>query len=207
MPRVLEATGLCMWRGTTCLFTDLSFRVPSGVALLVSGPNGSGKTTLLRIVAGLTQAEEGRLTWEGLPVGTGLAAPPGGIAYLGHLTGLKADLSPRQNLTFAARLAGLPEDSWHDAAGALALMDCLDLEVRVLSAGQKRRTALARLLTCPSRLWVLDEPLTNLDAEGQGLVRARLGAHLVGGGTAVVAAHHELALDGAEVRRLQLGAP
>lgn len=204
---MLEATGLCMWRGTTCLFTDLSFRVPSGVALLVSGPNGSGKTTLLRIIAGLTQAEQGQLSWEGLAVGTGLAAPTGGIAYLGHLTGLKADLSPRQNLTFAARLAGLPAESWEGAADELGLADCLDLEVRVLSAGQKRRTALARLLTCPSRLWVLDEPLTNLDTQGQGLVRARLEAHLAGGGTAVVAAHHELDLAGAEVRRLQLGAP
>lgn len=189
---MLLADQLTLWRGELCLFDGLSFAVEPGQALMVRGPNGAGKTTLLRVLCGLTRPEAGQVQWCGEPVDAGGAAFGRALAYCGHQTGLKADLSLTSNLAFAARLAGLAGQPWLEIVAQLGLERCADLLVRHLSAGQQRRGALVRALMLSTRLWVFDEPFTNLDAAGREWLEARLDAHLDSGGLAIIAAHHEL---------------
>lgn len=189
---MLVANQLTLWRGELCLFDGLSFAVEPGQALMVRGPNGSGKTTLLRVLCGLTRPEAGYVQWGGESVDAAGADFGRALAYCGHQTGLKADLSLASNLVFAARLAGLHDEPWWDIMAQLGLERRADLLVRQLSAGQQRRGALVRALMLPARLWVFDEPFTNLDAAGRDWLEARLDTHLENGGMAVIAAHHEL---------------
>ena len=189
---MLSAEALTLWRGELCLFDGLSFAVEPGEVLMVRGPNGAGKTTLLRVLCGLTRPETGRVLWGGEPVAGGNTDFGAALAYCGHQTGLKADLSLTSNLAFAARLAGLQGQPWRDTMGQLGLARCADLLVRHMSAGQQRRGALVRALMLSARLWVFDEPFTNLDSTGRDWLEARLDAHLDKGGLAIIAAHHEL---------------
>jgi len=203
---VLTAHDLTLWRGPFCLFDALSFELGTGQALVIRGPNGSGKTTLLRVLCGLTRPEEGRVDWDGLPVEQNRQAFGSALAYFGHALGLKADLTAMQNLRFAAAFNGRRGGDFESVLAALSLQDCHDLEVRYLSAGQKRRTALARVLLSQARLWVLDEPFTNLDDAGRVFLETQLNAHLRDGGLVAVAAHHELSIrDGQEID-IRLGA-
>ncbi len=203
---LLTAHDLTLWRGPFCLFHDLSFELGAGQALVIRGPNGSGKTTLLRVLCGLTRPETGRVEWNGHPVERNRHEFGTELAYFGHALGLKADLSVTQNLRFADSLTGGRSGDFGDYLAALDLQDCADLEVRYLSAGQKRRTALARVLMSGARLWVLDEPFTNLDAAGRAFVEDRLNAHLHRAGLAAVAAHHELSIRDGEIVAIRLGA-
>jgi heme exporter protein A len=202
---MLSATGLSLWRGNTCLFSNLGFDAPAGSALLVRGPNGSGKTTLLRVIAGLTLPEAGEVRWGGSRLRAGGDNGVPILAYCGHAMGLKADLSVRENLDFVARLLRTPAGRIEAAVEACGLGNCASLLVRYLSAGQRRRTALARVLLSPARLWLLDEPQTNLDADGRELVARMLTTHLRFGGTAVIAAHQDVALDELPVATLTMG--
>ncbi len=188
-------------RGDHWLFTDLGFSVGAGEALLLRGPNGTGKTTLLRILAGLTQPESGRVCWQGAVRQEALR---GLSAYAGHQPGLSGDLTVAQNLQFYARLDGWQVD-WSALVDALALGRCRDLEVRLLSAGQKRRASLIRVLASQQPVWLLDEPFTNVDAEGRSLVESRIGEHLAAGGLAVIAVHGDLRPAQGLVRSLVLG--
>jgi len=201
---LLAGAGLTLWRGTTHLFEALSFVLPSGAALLIEGPNGAGKTTLLRVIAGLTMPESGRITWQGSPFAEQLRAGQLRLSFSGHGLGLKSELSTRENLRFFARLAGLQARVGEtlDAAG---LSGCADLEVRLLSAGQKRRAALARVLLSDADLWLLDEPQTNLDVAGRQYLGEVIRGHLGRGGTVVVAAHQHLDFGSTAVTRLMLG--
>ncbi|MBL8202430.1 MAG: heme ABC exporter ATP-binding protein CcmA [Chromatiales bacterium] len=201
---VLAGAELTLWRGTTFLFEELSFAVPSGTALLVEGPNGAGKTSLLRVIAGLTLPESGTITWRGGDFQEQIRAGRLRMAFSGHALALKPELSTRANLEFFARLAGLQEMVGETLA-LTGLRDCADLEVRQLSAGQKRRAALARILLSRAELWLLDEPQTNLDAAGRQAVEAAIRNHLGQGGTVVVAAHQTLDLGSASVSHLRLG--
>jgi len=189
---MLKAEKLTLWRGELCLFDELSFSVEAGEVMLVRGPNGAGKTTLLRVLAGLTRAETGQVTWAGEPTTAQRSEFGAALAYSGHQTGLKGDLSLRGNLAFAARLAGLAGEPWVPLLNDLALANSADRLVRHLSAGQQRRGALARALMLPAQLWILDEPFTNLDAQGREFLENRLDQHLAGDGLAVLAAHHDL---------------
>ncbi len=202
---MLRAEALECVRDDRSLFSALSFSVAPGQLLAVEGRNGSGKTSLLRILCGIRLADAGEVYWESAPIA---ALGPGyhlHVAYLGHSDGLKLDLSPRENLAFAAALGrarpGGDIDAVLDQVGLYALED---VPTRVLSAGQKRRLALARLLVTEAGLWVLDEPLSSLDRDGIGLFESLLGAHLARGGLAVMTTHHRLALDGAHVQHLDL---
>lgn len=202
---ILNAEKLSLWRGELCLFDELSFSVAAGEVMQVRGANGAGKTTLLRVLAGLTRAESGQLSWAGEAITAQRGEFGRALAYCGHQTGLKEDLSLRANLSFAARVAGLGGEPWLPLLAELALSDSADRLVRHLSAGQQRRGALARVLMLPAQLWIMDEPFTNLDAQGRELLEHRLDQHLAGDGLAVIAAHHDLRERGG-LRTLELGA-
>jgi heme exporter protein A len=202
---VLKAVDLTLWRGATCLFESLCFEVADGSALLVRGANGSGKTTLLRVLSGLTRPETGRVEWNGTEIESDRQGFGAQLAYIGHSTGLKADLTVAQNLAFSARMSGQVADTWQDFIEPLALAPCVNLEVRYLSAGQQRRAALARMLMSGARLWFMDEPLTNLDTAGRRFVSTQMQARLESGGTVIVAAHHEFDLGGISPDLIELG--
>lgn len=201
---MLAAAGLTLWRGTTFLFEELSFTVPPGSALLIEGPNGAGKTSLLRVIAGLTLPEAGTVSWQGEGFREQTRAGRLRMAFAGHALALKAELSTRANLDFFARLSGMAAQVGH-VLELTGLDHCTDLEVRQLSAGQRRRAALARILLANADLWLLDEPQTNLDAAGRQVVEAAIRRQLGQGGTVIVAAHQALDLGGAPVSRLRLG--
>lgn len=203
---MLTAIDLTLWRGTTCLFDGLSFEVADGGALLVRGPNGSGKTTLLRVLCGLTRPETGRVEWNGTAVEHDRQGFGAQLAYIGHAMGLKADLTVVQNLAFVARMNGRDERSWERYLEPLNLRRCADLEVRYLSAGQQRRAALARMLMSDARLWCMDEPFTNLDAAGREFIGSQIRTRVEAGGTAIVAAHHDLDIGPVPLDTIYLGA-
>lgn len=202
---LLEAREINAWRGDRHILRDVSFSVRSGEFLKITGPNGVGKTTLLRVVCGLLPAESGSVAWRGKTVIGASEEFHTDMVYLGHLNSLKADLTARENLRF---LAGLRQALGPtDIDGALDRVGILsrgDLPARSLSAGQKRRLALARLLLSGAVLWILDEPVTNLDTAGVDLVEELVREHVGGGGLALAAAHQRL-LDGDPIlRRLEL---
>jgi heme exporter protein A len=171
----------------------------------VSGANGAGKTTLLRALCGLMPLDAGRICWRGNDVAADREAFHSELNYLGHDNGLKADLTAAENLYYAAALRRVVGPQ--DIASALARTGMTDFAgqlLRRLSAGQRRRVALARLALTATSLWVLDEPGSNLDAQGQGLLLGLLQEHLTGGGAAVVAIHQGLDLPAAQLRSLTL---
>jgi heme exporter protein A len=194
---VLSAQGLEVWRGERCLFEGLDFDLPAGQTAVLVGPNGAGKTTLLRILAGLAPPTRGRVLFGGVDVRALAPEDRGGIAYRGHLDGLKKDLTVYENLEYQRRLLGTPIEI-EPLLAQLGLEAKRDTRVRHLSAGQRRRASLASLKLGAARLWILDEPMTNLDAEGRGVVTAWVEAHVAEGGLAVVATHQvgELARPG-----------
>jgi heme exporter protein A len=202
----LEARGLGCSRGAARLFRDVSFDAGSGEWVALRGPNGSGKTTLLRCVAGLAHADAGETLWNGAAIAREREAFHAAVLYAGHLPGIKDDLSAEENLHAALSLRGV-------AALPAAMRGALDqvglgarrrIPARKLSAGQRRRIGLARLALDPAPLWLLDEPLTALDDQGQALFERMLAAHLAGGGLAVISTHH--ALTPAPAREVRLGA-
>ena len=195
----LTATGLAAVRGGRQVFADLSFILAPGELLAVTGPNGAGKSTLLRLVAGLLRPAAGTVTLEGgADTGVGENAH-----YLGHLDALKPGLTVRQNLDFWRKLWGGGDvDAALDAVGLEPLGD---LHASVLSAGQKRRVALARLMVARRALWLLDEPATALDAIAEAGLGRLIADHLSGGGMAIAATHRDLPVS--PTATLTLGAP
>ncbi len=190
----LVAEGLAMRRGHRHLFAGLDLALASGGVLRLAGPNGSGKTTLIRLLAGFLKPEAGTIRWEGMPAE---AEPALLIHYHGHREGLREALTPRENLAFAAALLGGEPGRIAPALATLGALPLADLPVHVLSAGQRRRVALARLLVAPRPVWLLDEPLAALDQAGQALIGALLAAHRAAGGLAVVATHQPIAVEAA----------
>ena len=187
----LRVAGLAISRGDLVLANELSFAVAGGGALVVTGENGSGKSTLLRTLAGLHPPDAGTVT---LTI-EGDGAPVGEAAhYLGHANAMKADLSVRENLAFWAGALEGSEDAIAEAAGPLAIEALLDLPFHYLSAGQRRRVALARLWVAPRPLWLMDEPTAALDQRSEGAVRDMIEAHRAEGGMVVAATHVDLGL-------------
>jgi heme exporter protein A len=189
----LEGRGLAISRGVTRLFRDVSFRLTSGEWIAVRGPNGGGKTTLLRCVAGLTRADAGSVSRDG------------DFVYAGHLAAINDSFSAEENLRSALALRGvaLEAAAANEALQRVGLGRRRMLPARRLSAGQRRRIGLARLMLDPSPIWILDEPLTALDDAGQALFSELLARHLNRGGLALVATHHSL--EPAPVRELRIG--
>lgn len=189
-PAILEARDLAFGRDDEPLFSAISFALGPGEVLVVLGDNGSGKTTLLRVLAGLIEPTAGQLLHYGRPIETDPQAWFGELALIGHLLGLKLDLSARQHLRWCADTYGLRRGQSVDAAlRSVGLTGYEDLPARQLSAGQRKRAALARLLLCPARCWLLDEPYANLDPQGIALVNRLIERHSEDGGIVVLTSH------------------
>lgn len=207
-PLTLSARGVAVWRGDRCLCNDLSFELHSGQVLHIQGPNGSGKTSLMRVLAGIGRCDAGEVLWQGESVRHSGAGYRAALAYVGHSNGVKLGLNPRENLAAAGVLMGVrTEVATDDALTQVGLSAAADVPCGLLSIGQRRRTALARLLLTHIPLWFLDEPLANLDVTGVALVSRMLKEHLTGGGMAVIATHQPLELTPFPVQTLRLGAP
>lgn len=196
----LVATGLALDRGGRRLFEDVAFSVEAGEALVVTGPNGAGKSSLLRVVAGLLAPSEGTVRIEGGDDELPLAAQ---AHYLGHLDAVKPSLSVAEALGFWAVYLGGRRDRVDDALDAVGLLPLADLPSAYLSAGQRRRLALARLIAAPRPLWLLDEPTAALDAAAERRLGELIFDHVSEGGLVVAATHAELPIPAP--RRLVLG--
>lgn len=195
----LVADGLTLVRGTRTLQSGLSFAVPGGTALVVTGPNGVGKSTLLRAVAGLFPALSGSVRLEGAASAASLSEE---VHYFGHLNAVKSSLTVEENARFWCSYLGGAAQGVFNALEQFGLLPLRDIPAGYLSAGQKRRLGLARLLIAERPVWLLDEPATSLDTASQSVVTGVVNRHLAKGGIAVAATHvalglvpaHELAL-------------
>ena len=202
-PPLLEARGLAFLRNDEPIFGPLDFSLRHGEVVLMEGDNGSGKTTLLKVLSGLLEPTAGEVRLNGEPLT--LARLSHQVALLGHLLGLKGDLSPLQNLRFAIGLGGLRHGiTPGQALLSVGLEGYEDAPLRQLSAGQKKRVALARLLLVPAALWLLDEPYANLDREGIALVNRLLEVHARRGGAALITSHGAYAYTSGTPRRIPL---
>ncbi|MDP2056698.1 MAG: cytochrome c biogenesis heme-transporting ATPase CcmA, partial [Thiobacillus sp.] len=195
---MLSVHELACERGERLLFKNLGFELGNGEALLVRGGNGRGKTSLLRILCGLSVPATGVVRWRGESISKAHEQYGREMAYIGHANGIKDDLTPMENLRIAAALGGRVLD---DATATAALCQvglsrCVDLPARVLSFGQRRRVALAGLMTAGALLWILDEPLTGLDVDGVAMVEWMIHDHVLAGGLAIMTTHQMLMLDG-----------
>jgi heme exporter protein A len=203
----LRGEGLHLWRGDRHILRGVNVEVRRGDVLQLTGSNGAGKTTLLRTLSGLIYPEEGRVLWAGEDIRKDLRAYHAQIAYIGHEPPLKADLTARENLHYwigmRQRLTAGEIEKALDAVGA---DEWRERTARTLSAGQKRRVALAGLGLLRTPLWLLDEPTTNLDTAGQSLVSEMIEQHVARGGLVVAAVHHELALPSRMPRHMHLAA-
>ena len=203
---ILRGEALHLWRGERHVLRGVSLELRSGEILQLTGSNGSGKTTLLRILSGLIHPEEGRVLWAGANIREDLRAYHAQLAYVGHEPPLKSDLTARENLRYwvgvRRRLAPADIDKALDEVDA---DEWRDRAARTLSAGQKRRVALAGLKLLAAPLWLLDEPTTNLDIAGQTLVSRMIEQHAANGGLVLAAVHHELATR-TQLSRLDLAA-
>jgi heme exporter protein A len=206
-----SADGLCvekvhLWRGDRHVLKGVSLTLNPSQLLHISGPNGTGKTTLLRVVCGLLRPEQGRVSWRGQSISSVREQYQAALAFASHEPALKGDLTALENLRFAVGLKRrVTGGELRASLAQTGVAACADLPARVLSAGQRRRVAMARVLAMSAPLWLLDEPFTNLDAAGTDLMSALLQTHVAGGGSALVVAHHELTL-ACDTRRLELNA-
>lgn len=196
-------------RGERRLFSNLSFTLEGGTLLEVRGPNGSGKTSLLRMLCGLLPPAAGSIAWNGRDIYDAREEYGAQLAYIGHLNGIKDDLTAIENLLLSSRIAGIrtDPDAAHEALCAAGLDGFQHAPSRTLSQGQRRRIALARLrLAGRQALWILDEPFTALDVGALVLMQSLLGAHLLQGGMIILTTHQEVAIPAAAAQRIELGA-
>ncbi len=203
----LQIDALSCVRGDRTLFRDLDFDLKAGELLHLKGENGSGKTTLLRALAGLLLPESGEIRWHGDNIRRLREEYSRHLLYLGHLNGIKGDLTAVENLRIAAVLDGfrLTESRAWEVLGEIGLRGHEDLPSKHLSQGQKRRVALARLLVNRASLWVLDEPFTALDVAAVQLLQEVIRRHIYSGGLAVVTTHQTVAMIGEQTRSITLG--
>jgi heme exporter protein A len=195
-PASFTGTDLACRRGERLVFARLGFAVPTGGALVLTGPNGSGKSSLLRLMAGLTPAAAGSIAWDGTPLDEDWTAHRARLQFIGHQDALKPVLTVAETLAFWAGMRG-----GGDPAAALArfrLAGLAEWPCRLLSAGQRRRLALARLIASPTPLWLLDEPTTGLDSEAMVDLLAAISSHRASGGRVVLSTHTLLPLAEAE---------
>ncbi len=193
-------------RGDRRLFSGLDLSVPSGTFVQLTGPNGSGKTSLLRILCGLLAPAEGEVRWQGADIRSLAEDYFTDVTYLAHRPGVKDELSALENLKISNAVNGVEvsTEKGLEALARVGLAGRESLPARYLSEGQRRRVALARLLLCNTRLWLLDEVMTSLDKSAVRLVRYLIEEHLNRGGSAIVATHQDLELSTGVTKRLEL---
>jgi len=190
---LLSARQLSCERDERVLFSDLSFDLYSGELLQLEGPNGVGKTSLMRLLAGLLPVSSGEILWHAEPLAEQREAFYQSMLFIGHLAGIKAELTPLENLKwFAALEGGQAEEDLEEALDRVGLRGFEDHPCHQLSAGQKRRVALARLLFTQRPLWLLDEPFTALDKQGVAAMEQLLSDHAADGGAVILTSHHAL---------------
>lgn len=195
MTAQLTASNLTLFRGERLLFKGLSFALNPGELLLLEGPNGSGKTSLLRAIAGLLELESGSVSWNETPLHKERQLFQNSMVWMSHKAGLKGDLTLVENLHYESNLRPQTAVEFGDVLKQLGISRLTRLPIRSLSAGQQRRVALARMLFSAATVWMMDEPIANLDAEGRKLVTDMIRRHLDKGGMAIVAAHQDIELD------------
>jgi heme exporter protein A len=204
---MLEALNLECVRGDRQLFARLSFGVHPGQIVHLSGENGSGKTSLLRILCGLHTPSAGAVHWHGRPIDSIRDEYHRDLVFVGHLNGVKDELTPLENLAITGALSGaaVSPDKLLEALRTFGVAACADLPVRYLSQGQRRRASLARLaLSAAVPLWILDEPFNALDAAAVSRLQRLLSAQAASGGMVILTSHLDLAIDGIAVQRLAL---
>lgn len=202
---MLEVVELECVRGDRPLFTQLSFRLRPGELLHVTGVNGSGKTTLLRTLCGLTHAAAGEVRWHGSTIRELGDEYRAQVAYIGHSNGLQGELTPVENLHALACLGGNDDSALiHDTLARLGLGAYHHFPAKILSQGQKRRLALARLMVQPKSLWILDEPLSALDVNSVALMTDILLEHLARRGMVIMTSHQEIAVETKTTLQIQL---
>lgn len=205
---MIEAVDLTCERGARLLFSGLTFSAENGTLLRIAGPNGTGKTSLLRIMCGLLEPTAGEVRWRGGNIRRLREEYWKDLVYIGHLNGVKDDLTVRENLRVSVRVGGRAagETQLAQALDAVGLAGFEDTMARFLSQGQRRRVALARLYVSESvPLWILDEPFTALDVRGVANLSALIARHIEGGGTVVLTTHQEVPVDAARRKRVDLG--
>lgn len=198
----LKGAGLSCIRDDRVLFDDLAFELAAGQVLLLEGKNGSGKTSLLRILCGFREPDAGAIHWCGESVKD--SSFHADMAYVGHLDGIKKELTVLENLNMALALGSTGRYSIAQALNKVHLAGYDDVLVQALSAGQKRRLSLARLLITENVLWILDEPFTSLDRQGIALIESLMAEHCANGGMIVLTSHHDIALHDVDVLRINL---
>jgi heme exporter protein A len=205
-PTLLEVKHLGCVRGDRRLFSGLDFSLPAGTYLQVTGPNGSGKTSLLRILCGLLSPAEGEIRWQGENIRSLAEDYFTSVTYLGHRHNVKDELSAIENLRISNALNGIliSKERAQEVLARMGLAGREALPARLLSEGQRRRVALARLLTSGTKLWLLDEILTSLDKGAVALIRSLIEEHLAGGGITIVATHQDLSVAAGSSQRLEL---
>ncbi|MEP6606708.1 MAG: cytochrome c biogenesis heme-transporting ATPase CcmA [Nitrosospira sp.] len=203
---MLQGSNLECVRGDRRLFRNVNFSLDAGGLMQVQGPNGSGKTSLLRMLCGLAIPAQGEILWKGIGIRSLGGDYLGAMTYLGHLGGVKDDLTAIENLRISSALGGIEIDEAkaYEALQHMGLGGRELLPAKVLSQGQRRRVTLARLLVCNTALWILDEPLTALDATAVKLVKDLMEQHLEGGGMIVMTTHQEIEITAVTTQRLQL---
>jgi heme exporter protein A len=204
--RMLEVRDLECVRGDHRLFSGLSFELQGGELLRLRGSNGSGKTSLLRTVCGLLEPAAGEVRWRGQNIRAQRDEFHGELLYLGHHNGIKAELTGFENLRLSAALSGqrLQDDAIYDALERIGLGGREDLPTQVLSQGQKRRVALARLLLSEAELWVLDEPFTALDVAAVAQLGRLIETHLQKGRMVMFTTHQEVEMRAGALREVNL---
>lgn len=186
------------------LFSGLNFSLKFGQLLYIEGRNGSGKTSLLRILTGIRLPEDGEVQWRGKSIEKLGASYHAEMSYVGHHDGIKKELTVEENLAMARALGEPGRFTLNDALTKVRLAGYQDVKAHNLSAGQKRRLSLARLLVTDAPLWILDEPFTSLDVEGIAVIEAMIEEHINAGGMAVMTSHHQLNLSPERVERINL---
>jgi len=199
----LAADALTLFRGDRCLFKGLSFALNPGELLLLKGRNGSGKTSFLRAIAGLLELESGSVLWNEVAVSKEPQVFQNSLVWMAHQVGFKGDLTLLENLHYEAALRPQSDQDLEDVLKRLGLNRLKRLPMRSLSAGQRRRVALARMLLSDAQLWIMDEPVANLDSEGRALVIELIREHLAADGMVLMAAHQDVDID-ATVQTIEL---
>lgn len=199
---LLHVENLSCIRDDRVLFSGLSFALSAEQILLLEGQNGSGKTSLLRILCGFREADTGCIHWRGMPIDNHRFHSE--MAYVGHLDGIKRELTVAENLTLALALNRPGQFTFEQALDKVQLAGYDDTLVQALSAGQKRRLSLARLLITDNILWILDEPFTSLDRQGIMLIESVMLEHVRNGGMIVLTSHHDVILHDADVKQINL---